>query len=145
MKEEYVDFSYTYNACYDGFGEENCDDNKKETVTMNGTILIDYSNNDDYSEGTYSFVEDIVMKYSDGETVTSKSKYKDVYNTDSYTILEGEGVYKGDDYEYTYQVLKPVVTKFTCGEKYFMPVSGIERDTYKDKMMMGKMNRLSMR
>ena len=138
MKEEYVDFSYSYSMCWDDEELDECNENEEETVTMNGVMMIEYSYNAEGTEGSYSFTEDLVMSYSDDEEVSSKSTYKEVMTEDSYTVLEGEGLYKGKDYEYSFKVMEPVVTKFSCGENSFMPVSGIEKDSYKGKTEEGK-------
>lgn len=134
FKEEYVDFSFTYSCCMeiDSLGECVGDDNQEFTVTMNGTVKYEAEYDDDWN-GSYFFEEDLTYTYSDGEEVVSKATYKEEQNEDSYTILEGEGLYTGADYEYKYKVVEPVVYKFTCGDDIYMPVSGIEKDSYKGK------------
>lgn len=140
-KEEYVDFSYTYSSYVCGYGDtEECKDEstQEETVTMNGTVLVSYSYNEETEEGTYAFAENLTTAYSDGETYVSKATYNEEMTADSYTVTSGEGVYTGKDYKYTYKIVTPVVTNFGCGNNVFIPVSGIETSTYKGKDADGK-------
>ena len=133
IKEEYVDFSFSFKYCADMDSLGNCaGEEKEETITMNGTVISEATYSGEW-DGTFYFEEDLVYKYSDGEVVTSKATYKELYTEDSYTIIQGDGLYKGADFEYSYEVVEPVITKFSCGEDVFMPVSGIEKDSYKGK------------
>ena len=141
-KEEYVDFSFTYSSCFE-YDEEDYDNEdyedfedceEEETIILNGTEMIEITFNEDDTEGSYTVAEDMIMEFSDGEIIKYTSNFKEVYDNDSYIVLEGEGVYQSDEFEYTYVVLEPVVTNFSCGENTFIPVSGVERDSYIEKI-----------
>lgn len=133
VTEEFKDFSITYEYCeeVDANGDCVATTMKKETVTMNGTVVYTSNEANTTNDSSFTFEENLTLEFSDGETITSKSNYSETETDDSLTITEGKGMYTGKNFEYTYEIFKPVVYKYSCDTDVFMPVSGIEKDSYK--------------
>jgi len=134
IKEEYINYSISYSYCayIDSLTECTSEEQVEETITMNGITVYESEYNEEWN-GNYNFEEDMTYQYSDGEVIVSQAKYKEKQTEESFIITEGKGLYKGKDYEYNYEVIVPVVYKFTCDENIYMPVSGIEKDSYTGK------------
>lgn len=130
VEEEFVDFSITYSYCDDVDTNGDCvsTSTQKETVTINGTVV--YESSDSTNENSFFFVENLSYRFSDGQEIKSQSTYTEVEDQDSLTITEGNGVYSGENFEYRYEITKPVVYDFSCDIEVFMPISGIEKDNY---------------
>ncbi len=112
--------NYTFtsdgNSYYTVAGKE---DNSDSTVTIM-PVEINWS-------GTSTGHDEITMTYDDGNSTYYKSDYSNIWDNNSYKVLEGDYYYKStsDDYEYHYLVTVPLITDYDCPDSW-VPVSGIE-------------------
>ncbi len=133
-KEEFIDFSFSYDECQDIDSVGNCVGEYVETMTMNGIIMIEeeYEGEDSWN-GTFKFTEDLIFKFSDGEEIISKSVYEETETDEAWTLTIGDGFYKGKDWEFTFNITSPIVYLFSCDDDVYMPVRGIETGRYVGK------------
>ena len=80
--------------------------------------------------GTSNGQDDITMTFDNGDITIYKSRYKNVWDSISYNVVEGDYYYsdKSSSYEYHYVVSKPLVTDYACTSSW-VPVSGTESIT----------------
>ncbi len=133
VKEEFIDFSITYPYCDNVNTNGDCVSTLeiKESVVTNGIVVYKSSKPGATIGDKFFFNENLKLKFSDGEEITSKSNYTEIETQEALSIIEGNGLYSGKSFEYTYKIIKPVIYKFSCNTDIFMPVSGVEKENYK--------------
>lgn len=74
--------------------------------------------------------EKLTITDENGKVYSYESEYSTKWDNTSYTISKGVYNYKStsEDFEYNYQISKPIVTNYECNETW-VPVSGIETTT----------------
>ncbi len=99
-----------------------------------------FENNEDstvYSinwSGSSSCKDDLQMLYDSGESFIYQSNYSSEWNENSYTVHQGEYLYKDmtNEYEYSYIISQELFYNYECGWEIWIPVKGVEEINYKD-------------
>jgi hypothetical protein len=133
------DSYYSYGTLMNGFSEYSftSDGNSyymADTVKYTGDSTVTVMPIEFNWSGTSTGHDEITMVYDDGNTTVYSSDYSNIWDSNSYKVLEGDYHYssEAEGYEYHYHVNQPLITDYKCSDTW-VPVSGIETITTTEK------------